>query len=72
MPPTANTYSLSDYPQLSLTAYCKQLQGKEAQSIAMSYQYKCKAYRYNIELLKTRCNYGGIGTGGRVHRVVSA
>lgn len=59
MPPTANTYSLSDYPQLSITSYRKQLQGKEAHSLAMSYQYKGRAYRYNIELLKTRWNYGG-------------
>ena len=58
MPAPATKHTLSDYPQLSITAYRKQLQGKEAHSLAMSYQYKGKAYRYNIELLKTPCNYG--------------
>tara|TARA_R110002073_G_scaffold299677_1_gene466745 strand:- start:254 stop:727 length:474 start_codon:yes stop_codon:yes gene_type:complete len=52
-------HTLSDYPQLSIKAYRKQLRGNEADSVAMSYQYRGNAYRYNIELLKTQCNYGG-------------
>ncbi|MBZ1391332.1 hypothetical protein [Psychrobacter pacificensis] len=59
MPAPATKHTLSDYPQLSITAYRKQLQGSEAHSLTMSYQYKGKAYRYKIELLKTKCNYGG-------------
>lgn len=59
MPPTANTYSLNDYPQLSIKAYRKQLHHQQVQSIAMSYQYRGKTYCYNVKLLKTQPNYGG-------------
>ena len=72
MPTTANTYSLDDYPQLNITSYRKYLALIQHNSLPVSYNHNGKAYRYNIDLLTTQCNYGGTGTGGRVHRVVSA
>ncbi len=59
MPATANTYSLNDYPQLNITSYRKYLAITQPDSLTMSYNRNGKAYRYNIELLKTACNYGG-------------
>lgn len=59
MPASATKHTLSDYHQLSIKAYRTQLHGKEAYSVAMSYQYRGKAYHYSIELLTTQCNYGG-------------
>lgn len=59
MPSPITKHTLSNYPQLSIKDYYKKLEGNQTHSLTMSYQYKCKAYRYDIELLKTRCNYGG-------------
>lgn len=59
MPATASTYSLDDYSQLSITSYRKHLALTRPDSLVASYDHNGKAYRYNIELLKTPCNYGG-------------
>ena len=58
MPAIAATYSLNDYPRLSISTYLEQLRITQPDSLPVSYRHRGKHHSYNIELAKTSCNYG--------------
>lgn len=59
MPTTANTHSLSDYKQISINSFNDYIRTSQPNHLAFSYSHRNKSYSYNVELLKTQCNYGG-------------
>lgn len=59
MPTTANTHSLSDYKQISINSFHDHISTSQPDRLAFSYSHRDKSYSYNVELLKTHCNYGG-------------
>ena len=59
MPTTANTHSLSDYKQISINSFNDYIRTSQPNHLAFSYSHRNKSYNYNVELLKTKCNYGG-------------
>ena len=59
MPAIAITYSLNDYPKLSISQYREQLHITQPENLPLSYQYRDKPYNYIIQLSKTACHYGG-------------